>query len=118
MIQNKITLNFGGKDRAFHLGLGFIGYLLDEENIGFMEFGEKEQLNPFKWTPIKMYYSLKYYLVFSERESEIDFNLKDVIQWIDDTDMQTLQKFNQAYQLALSKDVPVDASKKKAKVLK
>ena len=118
MIQNKVTLNLGGKDRTFHLGLGFIGYLLDEENIGFMEFGEKEQLNPFKWTPIKMYYSLKYNLVFSERESEIDFNLKDVIQWIDDTDMQTLQKFNQAYQLALSKDVPVDASKKKAKVLK
>ena len=118
MIQNKVTLNLGGKDRTFHLGLGFIGYLLDEENIGFMEFGEKEQLNPFKWTPIKMYYSLKYNLVFSERESEIDFNLKDVIQWIDDTDMQTLQKFNQAYQLALSKDVPVDTSKKKAKVAK
>ena len=118
MIQNKVTLNLGGKDRTFHLGLGFIGYLLDEENIGFMEFGEKEQLNPFKWTPIKMYYSLKYNLVFSERESEIDFNLKDVIQWIDDTDMQTLQKFNQAYQLALSKDVPIDTSKKKAKVLK
>ena len=118
MIQNKITLNFGGKDRTFHLGIGFIGYLLDEENIGFMEFGEKEQLNPFKWAPIKIYYSLKYNLVFSERESEIDFNLKDVIQWIDDTDMQTLQKFNQAYQLALSKDVPVDTSKKKAKVLK
>ena len=118
MIQNKVTLNLGGKDRTFHLGLGFIGYLLDEENIGFIEFGEKEQLNPFKWTPIKMYYSLKYNLVFSERESEIDFNLKDVIQWIDDTDMQTLQRFNQAYQLALSKDVPVDTSKKKAKVLK
>ena len=118
MIQNKITLNLGGKDRTFHLGLGFIGYLLDEENIGFMELGEKEQLNPFKWIPIKMYYSLKYYLVFSERESEIDFNLKDVVQWIDDTDMQTLQKFNQAYQLALSKDVPVDTSKKKAKVAK
>ena len=94
MIKNKITLNLGGKDREFHLGLGFIGYLLDEENIGFVEFGTKEQMNPFKWTPIKMYHSLKYNLIFSDRESEIDFNLKDVIQWIDDTDLSTLQKFN------------------------
>ena len=94
MIQNKVTLNLGGKDRTFHLGLGFIGYLLDEENIGFIEFGEKEQLNPFKWTPIKTYYSLKYNLVFFVLVLEIDFNLKDVILWIDDSDMQKLQRFN------------------------
>ena len=118
MIQNKVTLNLGGKDRTFHLGLGFVGYLLEEENIGFIEFGEKEQLNPFKWTPIKMYYSLKYYFIRLEQEDKIDFNLKDVIQWIDDTNVQTLQKFNQAYQLALSKDVPVETDKKKVKVAK
>lgn len=118
MIKNKITLNLGGKDREFHLGLGFIGYLLDEENIGFVEFGTKEQMNPFKWTPIKMYHSLKYNLIFSDRESEIDFNLKDVIQWIDDTDLSTLQKFNQAYHSALTKDVPVEDKKKVKAVLK
>lgn len=119
MIQNKITLKLGGKDRTFHLGLGFIGYLLEEENLGFIDFGQKEQSNPFKWTPIKMFYALKYNLIRLEKESEIDFTLNDVIDWIDDTDMDTLQKFNSAYQLSISKDVPTDTNdKKKAKVAK
>lgn len=44
------------------------------------------------------------------------FNLKDVIQWIDDIDLSTLQKFNQAYHSALTKDVPVEDKKSESSV--
>jgi len=117
MIQNKIKLNLGGKERTFHLGLGFIGYLLDEENIGYVEFGEKEASNPFKWTPIKMFYSLKYNYIRENKESEIDFDLKDVIEWIDETDLNTLQSFNQAYLSSITKDVPTYPDNDKKKVV-
>lgn len=116
MIANKITLNIGDKDRVFHLGLGFVGYLLDEEKIGYVEFATQENLNPFKWVPIKMFYSLKYYFIRTEQEDKIDFTLNDVINWIDETDLQTIKNFSGAYLNSIQKDVPVDTTKKKVKV--
>jgi hypothetical protein len=118
MVANKITLNIGGKDRVFHLGLGFIGYLLDEEKIGYVEFASQEALNPFKWVPIKMYYSLRYNFIRLEQEDKIDFTLKDIVNWIDETDLATIKNFSSAYLNSIQKDVPVDTDKKKVKAVK
>lgn len=115
--MKSVNLTIGGKLRTFHLGLGFIGFLLEEEKIGFIEFGTQEELNPFKWIPIKMYYSLKYNLIRLGKDDEINFTLKDVIDWIDETDLETIQRFNKAYIDSINKNAPSQPEVKK-KVLK
>lgn len=109
--MKSITLNIGGQDRVFHFGLGFLGNLLEETNTNMVDFDEKRLANPFKWVPLMMFHSCAYGYI--REGKEVDFTLQNMINWIDETDVETLQKFNEGFVNSLVKNVPVDTSKKK-----
>lgn len=109
--MNKINLFIGGQYRDFHFGLGFLGNLLEETNTNMVDFDEKRTSNPFKWVPLMMFHSCAW--GFIREGKTVDFTLQDMINWIDDTDVETLQKFNEAFVNSLVKNVPIDTSKKK-----
>lgn len=109
--MKQITLNIGGKDRVFYFGLGFLGRLLDETQTNMQDFDRLRMENPFKWIPLMMFHSCAYGYI---RENKTpDFELQDVINWIDDTDVSTLQSFNTAFVNSLIKDVPTQPEVKK-----
>lgn len=104
--MNKIILDFGGKPREFHFGLGFIGKMLEETNTNMIDFDKVRLENPFKWIPLMMFYSLSYSV---NRKGEIaDFDLFDVTDWIDElpADSKVLFDFNNAFTQSLVKNVP------------
>ena len=113
--MKKINLFIGGKYRDFYFGLGFLGRLLDETNTSMSDFDRLRMENPFKWVPLMMFHSCAYGFV---RENKTpDFELQDVINWIDETDVSVLQSFNTAFVNSLIKDVPTQPEvKKKVKV--
>jgi len=109
--MKQITLNLGGKDRLCHFGFGFIGNLLDAHKISYTDFDVERNANPFKWMPIMIFHSMEYALL--REDKEVDFTLKNVIEWIDETDLETLIKFRQSFDLSLTKDVPTQPEVKK-----
>jgi len=109
--MKSITLNIGGQERVFHFGLGFLGNLLEETNTNMADFDDKRLSNPFKWVPLMMFHSCAYGYI---REGKtVDFTLQDMINWIDETDVETLQKFNEAFVNSLIKNVPIQEDSKK-----
>ena len=113
--MKSIVLNIGGQDRTFHFGLGFLGNLLEETNTNMVDFDEKRLANPFKWVPLMMFHSCAWGRIRDGKT--VDFTLQDMINWIDDTDVETLQKFNEAFVNSLVKNVPEQpVNKKKVKV--
>ena len=116
--MKNIKLNFGGEERTFYFGLGFLGNLLEKENIGINEIDEKLVNNPFKWMPLIMYYSLAWGYV---RENEnVPFNAFKVAEWIDEIGMDdtVIVDFFTAFRQSLTKDVPKDKEEGKKKVTK
>jgi hypothetical protein len=109
--MKSIILNIGDQDRIFYFGLGFLGNLLEETNTNMVDFDEKRLANPFKWIPLMMFHSCAW--GFVRENKSVDFTLQNMIEWIDDTDVETLQKFNEAFVNSLIKNVPIDTSKKK-----
>jgi len=109
--MKKINLFIGGKYRDFYFGLGFLGRLLDETNTDMSDFDRLRVANPFKWLPLMMFHSCSYGYVREGKEP--DFVLQDVINWIDETDVSTLQSFNTAFINSLIKDVPTQPEVKK-----
>lgn len=113
--MKQIELEFGGNKRTFYFGLGFLGNLLEKENVGIGEIDAKLINNPFKWTPLIMYYSLAWgYIRKNERP---DFDVFDVTEWIDEIgiDDTVIVDFFTAFRQSLTKDVPVQEDKKKAR---
>jgi len=112
--MNKIILNIGGEDREFRFGLGFIGNLLDSENISMNEIDGKLAENPFKWIPLIMYHSCAYAV---KRTGNIPlFDSEDVADWIDESGgmaSESVTAFFKAFNESLTKNVPEDKSKKK-----
>lgn len=111
--MNKITLNIGGQDRIFFFGLGFLGNLLETENIAMNEIDAKLAQNPFKWIPLIMFHSCAF--GFKRRNEFPDFDAFDVAGWIDEVGMnsEVVTSFFKAFAQSLTKDVPEDKSKKK-----
>lgn len=109
--MKKINLHIGGQYRDFYFGLGFLGRLLDETNTDMSEFDRLRAANPFKWVPLMMFHSCSYGYIREGKEP--DFTLQDVINWIDETDVATLQSFNTAFVNSLIKDVPTQPEVKK-----
>lgn len=113
--MKSITLNIGGQERTFHFGLGFLGNLLEETQTNMVDFDEKRTANPFKWVPLMMFHSCAW--GFIREGKNVHFTLQDMINWIDDTDVETLQKFNDGFVNSLVKNVPEQPeNKKKVKV--
>lgn len=111
--MKQITLTIGEKERVFHFGLGFLGNLLEMENIAMNEIDAKLAENPFKWIPLIMYHSCAF--GFKRRNEFPDFDAFDVAEWIDEVgmDSEVVTSFFQAFTQSLTKDVPEDKSKKK-----
>lgn len=114
--MKSITLNIGGEDRTFYFGLGFLGNLLEKENIQFHEIDEKTKGNPFKWIPLIMFYSCSF--GYSRKNEFAPFDAFDVAEWIDEVgiDGSVVSDFFTAFRESLTKDVP--EAKKKVRVTK
>lgn len=108
--MNKITLNLGGQDRVFYFGLGFLGSMLENENISITDFDQLKLSNPFRYYHLLMYHSLAWgYIRVNE---EVPFTKLDVVNWIDEEN-DVIEKFEKALTQSLVKDVPVTDIKKK-----
>lgn len=111
--MKQITLNIGGQDRVFFFGLGFLGNLLEKENIEMSEIDSNINKNPFKWIPLIMFHSCAFGY---QRKNEFpDFDALDFADWIDEVgmDSEVITNFFTAFRNSLVKDVPEDKSKKK-----
>jgi hypothetical protein len=111
--MKKINLQIGGQYRDFYFGLGFLGNLLDTENLAMNEIDSKLAENPFKWIPLIMYYSCAYGY---KRKNELPlFDAFDMADWIDEAgmDSEVVVKFFEAFKQSLTKDVPQEKESKK-----
>ncbi len=111
--MKQITLNIGGEDRVFYFGLGFLGNLLESENIALTEIDSKLAENPFKWIPLIMYHSCAFGF---KRKNEFPlFDAFDVADWIDEAGMESdvVVSFFTAFRQSLTKDVPKEKETKK-----
>lgn len=111
--MKKINLQIGGQYRDFYFGLGFLGNLLETENIAMNEIDAKLAENPFKWIPLIMFHSLAF--GFIRKNEKPLFDTFDVSDWIDEVgmDSEVVTEFFKAFTQSLTKDVPNDTSKKK-----
>jgi len=111
--MKQIKLNFGNEERTFYFGLGFLGNLLEKEDIGINEIDEKLINNPFKWMPLIMYYSLVF--GYTRKNENAPFDSFDVADWIDEIGMDdtVIVDFFTAFRQSLVKDVPQDKDVKK-----
>jgi len=114
--MKSIVLNIGGKDRTFYFGLGFLGNLLEKENIGFQDIDTKIKENPFKWIPLIMFYSLAF--GFTRKNENPDFDAFDVSEWVDEigADNSIVNDFFIAFRQSLVKDVPESKTDSKKKI--
>lgn len=80
--MKQIELELGGEKRTFYFGLGFLGNLLEKENILLEEINEKLLKNSYKWMPLIMYHSLAWGYI--KKGEPVLFDAVDVADWIDD----------------------------------
>ena len=106
--MNKVTLVLDKKKIEFHLGLGFLGELLEEQNADFKDFMSKIDSNPFKMYPILMESSARYALYRKGKEPK--YTLNDFIDMIDEVGLNSKEvtRFNSALLNAINKDVPLE----------
>lgn len=112
--MKQITLNIGGQDRVFYLGLGFLGNLIEKSGVGMHEIDIKISENPFKWMPEIMFHSIAYGYI--RQNQEVPFNSFDVTDWIDADGgfaSKVVIDFFAAFRQSLVKDVPLQPEIKK-----
>ena len=80
--KKKFTAEFGGKERTFWLGLGFLAMFVKNSKIDIDELTDAMTKNPFKVMPELLFYSLKY--GYDRVGADLDFNIYDVTEWIDE----------------------------------
>jgi len=111
--MKSITLNIGSEDRVFYFGLGFLGNLLEIENISMTEIDAKLAENPFKWIPLIMFHSCAF--GFKRKNENPLFDAFDVSDWIDEVgiDSEVVTDFFEAFTQSLTKNVPIQPEVKK-----
>lgn len=111
--MKQIELELGEEKRTFYFGLGFLGNLLEKENISINEIDEKLVNNPFKWMPLIMYYSLVY--GYTRKNEYAPFDAFQVSEWVDEVGMDNtvIIDFFNAFRQSLTKDVPENKEVKK-----
>lgn len=108
-----IELELGGEKKIFYFGLGFLGNLLEKENVQISDIDDKIKGNPFKWMPLIMYYSLAY--GYTRKNEFVPFDAFDVAEWVDELgiDSDVVVQFFNAFRNSLIKDVPEQKETKK-----
>ena len=102
-----IKLTFNKKEYNFSFGLGFIGMLLNETDLGLDEIVAKLNKNPFWTIPVLMFNSAKYSSMLDDKD--IDFTQNDFIDWIDlegGLGSKNVVKFLNTFTSSLTKNVP------------
>jgi hypothetical protein len=80
--KNKTEINFGGEDRMFYFGLGFLNMLVNETEYTMESLQKVTKEKPLELIPLLMFYSLKFASLIEDKE--IDFNKYKVISWFDE----------------------------------
>jgi len=80
--KKKFTAEFGGKERTFWLGLGFLAMFVKNSKVSIDSIQRAINENPFKIIPELLFYSLKY--GYDRVGADLDFNIYDVTEWIDE----------------------------------
>lgn len=106
--MNKVTLVLDKKKIEFHLGVGFIGELLEEQGWHYEEIFPKMQSNPFKVLPIIMESSARYSLWRKGKEPK--YNLMTFIEMFEKVGPADpeIGKFWPAFIQSINKNVPVE----------
>jgi len=111
--MNYTTLNIGGKERGAKLGLGFIQSVLENEKISINDFFAKVESEAFTFLPKLLYYSLKYNEERAQRK--VDFNLDDVLDWLDETGINS-EEFTD-FQIAFFSSLKVHLPEENRKII-
>jgi len=104
-----IKLTFNKREVDFSLGIGFLGELLENYGVSVDDIDKKIKDNPFKWFPIFLYESAKFY---AESEGdEFNYTLFDYIDMVEDDggiNSRNLIKFYEGLLKSLTDNVPVN----------
>ena len=106
-MNNSTTITIHKTKFEFHFGIGFLGELLNDQNLGIEELMNEVNKNPFKMIPIIMHGAAKY--GFERKNEECTYTVYDFIDYIDaDGGIQakSVEKFLQAFTNSMIKDVP------------
>lgn len=106
--MNKVTLVIDKKKIEFHLGVGFLGELLEEQGCDITEMFKRIGNNIYKNLPILMESSARYALYRKGKEAK--YKLEDFLDMIDNEGLNSpvLIDFMRHFNNSVNKDVPVD----------
>ena len=112
--MNKVKITLHKTQFEFHFGLGFLGELVENLDMGIDEIMTSVSKNPFKIIPIIMHASAGYNA--KRNEQEFNYTVYDFIDFIDadgGIGAKSVDKFLTAFTNSMVKDVPKEAPKKK-----
>lgn len=110
----EFTLKIAGEEKIFNLCLAVQGDVLEFLDMDFVEFCDKIDRNPFKYKPILMLHAYNY-----KAKSKIDIDtINDWLEKDGGVHSGAFALFTQKYIDYLSKDVPIQEKKTKAKIIK
>ena len=106
--MNKVTLVIDKKKIEFHLGVGFLGELLDEQKCDITEMFNRIGTNIYKHLPILMESSARYALYRKGKQPK--YKLVDFLDMIDNEGLNSpvLIEFMRHFNNSVNKDVPIE----------
>lgn len=115
--KKSTKLKFGGKERTFLFGMGFLGMFFENTSTTMETLEADIKSNPFKVFPELMFWSLAY--GYLRTNLKPDFNQYDVADWIDDDggiDGENVKKFMDSLGESLNTKLPNEKVVKKRAV--
>lgn len=111
--MSKIKLTIDKKELEFYCGLGFLGDLLENQDISVDNIGLLIAKNSFKYVPLFMYESILH--GYKRNNKEIDFSLYDFIDMIQRDGgfghpivNKYLLRYTNTLKSTLNPDLPID----------
>ncbi len=102
-----MEIKFGGKERLFSFGLGFLGELIEDTGLDISQVLIKLETNPIKYIPEYMYHSSKY--AYESKGMEFSENVYDFKRYIEEEKgiytSDGVKKFCKKFIESLHKDV-------------
>lgn len=109
--MSKIKLTIDGQELEFYCGLGFLGDLLENQDIIVDEIGLKLSENPFKYVPLFMYESALHGCKRNNTELGFDFyEFTDMLQNDGGFNNKGVSKYIDLLTSTLNPKLPVDDS--------